>query len=472
MSGPVQRQQRSRDDMASTSASIDFEDFYSILNPAFWNFFDNKYRIRISYGGAGSGKSYTAFQEMICKVLTEPGHNYLVCRKVSNTNKTSTYSLTKQIISSLDAWALFKENKSDMTFTCKHNGNMIAFKGLDDIEKIKSITFPNGVLTDILIEEASEITQKDFDQLNVRLRGRAPVPFQITMLLNPISDQHWIKREFFDLLNYQKKYKVYILKTTYKNNMYLDEEYKEILEGYADIDYEFYRVYCLGEWGSYGNLIFNNWITMPCPYKESDFDAIYNGLDFGFEHPSVIEKIGFKDGAMYSYDELCCEKKTNMEFIELNREYDILHANEAARGDSAEPARIKEWVQHGYGILPAIKGPDSVSRGIDFLKAQKWYIDPDKCPRLLQEVQVYHRKTDKNGNVDKKESPVELFDDGIKACMYALEPLSRSQGKPGVLSGTINDQKKDLIKIKAQQRTKIKEMLKARRKEKKEIDKK
>jgi phage terminase large subunit len=451
--------------------NIDFTNFYYLLNPVFWDFFDNKYRIRISYGGAGSGKSFSAFQEMICKVITEPGHNYLVCRKVANTNKNSTYSLTKQIISLFNANSVFKENKSDLTFTCKHNGNMIVFKGLDDIEKIKSMTFPNGVLTDILIEEASEISQSDFDQLNVRLRGQARVPFQITMLLNPISDQHWIKREFFDLMNYQKKYKVYILKTTYKHNLYIDENYKEILEGYADIDYEFYKVYCLGEWGSYGNLIFTNWISMPCPYKESDFDMIYNGQDYGFEHPSVIVKIGFKDGNMYSYNELCCEKKTNMEFIQLNKEFDILHIGEAARGDSAEPARIKEWQQNGYGILPAIKGPDSVSRGIDFLKAQKWYIDPDTCPRTLQEVQVYHRKTDKNGNVDHKESPVDIFDDAIKATMYAVEPLSRNQGPAGVLSGTVNDQKKELIKVKAEQRRKFKEILKARRQAKKEIDK-
>ena len=442
-----------------------------MLNPVFWNFFEDKSRIRISYGGAGSGKSFVAFQEMIYKIIMEPGHNYLVCRKVSNTNKTSTYALTKQIILMFGVNSLFKENKSDMSYTCKHNGNMIVFKGLDDIEKIKSMTFPNGVLTDIVIEEASEVSQKDFDQLNVRLRGQAMVMFQITLLLNPISDQHWIKREFFDLQSYQKKDKVCILKTTYKDNLYIDANYQAILEGYADIDYEFYRVYCLGDWGSYGNLIFTNWQSAPCPYREEDFDSRYVGMDFGYEHPSVIVKIGFKDGVMYSYDELCCEQKTNMEFIHLNKEFNILRPGETCRADSAEPARIKEWVQNGYSILPATKGPDSVNRGIDYIQSQKWVIDPDRCPRTLQEAQVYHRKTDKNGNVDKKESPVDIFDDALKSSMYALEPLSRNQGPAGVLSGTINDQKKELIKVKAEQRRKYKEILRARRDAKKSIDK-
>ena len=403
---------------------IDFSEFFGIINKSFWDFFENKSRIRISYGGGGSGKSVEAFQECIYKLIMEPGHNYLICRKVAATNKTSTYSLFQQLIYNLalntnDSEAnvnvskYFKINKTDLSITNKLNGNMVIFKGLDDIEKIKSITYPNGVLTDIIIEEASEITQRDFNQLNVRLRGKAKVPFQITMLLNPINDQHWIKKEFFDLQSYQKKYNVSILKTTYKDNVFIDEDYKAVLEGYWDIDYEFYKVYCLGEWGSFGNVIFTNWVSMPCPYREEDFDSIYSGMDYGFEHPSVIVKIGFKDGNMYSYNELCCEHKTNMEFIKLNEEFNILRKGERSIGDSAEPARIKEWVQSGYGVIAARKGPDSVSRGIDFIKSQRWYIDPDKCPRTLQEAQVYHRKTDKNGLVNAHEDPVDLFDDCV-----------------------------------------------------------
>jgi len=401
---------------------IDFSNFYELINEAFWDFFDDRSRIRISYGGAGSGKSVEAFQECIYKLLTEPGHNYLVCRKVAATNKTSTFSLFIQLMSNLalnvdqdvknmNVSHLFKVNKSDLSITCKHNGNMVVFKGLDDIEKIKSITFPTGVLTDIIVEEASEISQKDFDQLNVRLRGRARVPFQITLLLNPINDQHWIKKEFFNLMNYQKRYKVFILKTTYKDNQFIDVDYKAVLEGYKDIDYEFYKVYCLGEWGSYGNLIFKHWVALKCPYREDDFDAVYAGQDFGYDHPQVIVKIGFKDGAMYTFNELCAFEKTNMEIIETNKEYDVLHLGEHVVCDSAEPAKIKEWMQHGYGAIGAIKGPGSVRRGVDFLRSQKWYIDPDKCPRTLQEVQAYHVRTDKNGNIDKDEKPVELFDD-------------------------------------------------------------
>lgn len=442
---------------------IDFSRFYEIVNEKFWDFIDDKSRIRISYGGAGSSKSFTTFQEIIYKLLAEDGHNYLICRKVANTNKTSTYALFKQVASSMGVLHFFKENKSDMTFTVKTSGYMAVFKGLDDIEKIKSLTFPNGVLTDIIIEESSEIDQKDFDQLNVRLRGQKPknIPFQITMLLNPINEQHWIKKEFFDLQSYQKRMSVFTIHSTYLDNEFIDDDYKSVLEGYKDIDYEFYKVYCLGQWGRFGNVIFNNWKVEECPYKESDFDAIYNGLDFGYVHPQVIVKIGFKDGVMYTYDELCITEKTNKEFILLNKEYDILHKGESIICDSANPDKIKEWVQHGYGALSAKKGKGSPLRGIDFIKSQKWIIDP-KCVRTIQEVQIYHRKEDKSGNI--LEDPIEIFDDAIKAHMYALEPLSKLRGKPSVLSGSKSDNKKDLIKVKADERKKLKQALKERRK--------
>lgn len=445
---------------------IDFSQFYDLINPIFWDFFEDKSRGRISYGGSGSGKSVQAFQEIIYKILVEPGHNYLICRKVAATNKNSTYALLIQLINEMGLKSLFKINKTDMSLTVKNSGFMIVLKGLDDIEKIKSFTFTEGILTDIVIEEASEITQGDFDQLNARLRGirqgrQKDIPFQITMLLNPIINTHWIKREFIDKKTYQKSFKVCILKTTYLDNNFIDEDYKAVLEGYKEIDFEFYRVYCLGEWGNYGSVIFSNYSFGKCPYKEEELDSVYNGQDFGFVHPQVIVKIGFKDGIMYSINELCAFEKTNQEIIDMNKEFNVLHMGEHVICDSAEPSKIKEWQQYGYGAVGAVKGKDSVSRGIDFLKTQKWVIDDSKCPRTAQEVQIYHWKKDKNG--DDTPDPVDLFDDAIKAHMYGLEPLSRMKGKASVLSGSKTDQKKDILQVKKDQRKEQREIMKAQR---------
>ncbi|MFA6529189.1 MAG: terminase large subunit, partial [Candidatus Gracilibacteria bacterium] len=157
--------------------------------------------------------------------------------------------------------------------------------------------------------------------------------------------------------------------------------------------------------------------------------------------------------------------KTNMEVINENKESDILHLNEKVICDSEDPSKIKEWVQNGYGAVGAIKGKGSVQRGIDFMKSQRWVIDDTKCPRTAQEVQVYHRKEDKDGNV--LEDPVEIMDDSVAAHRYALEPISRSQGKPSVLSGKKSEGKKEILEIKKAERKNMREVLKAQRKEKK-----
>ena len=146
---------------------------------------------------------------------------------------------------------LFSCKDSDLRISCA-NGNSVIFKGLDDTEKLKSITFPKGELTDIWIEEASEILEEDFNQLDVRLRGKGAHK-QMVLTFNPVSVLHWLKLRFFD----RKDPRALVLKSTYKDNQFLDEDYKRTLEGYKDTDPYYYSVYCLGEWGVLGQTIFD-----------------------------------------------------------------------------------------------------------------------------------------------------------------------------------------------------------------------
>jgi len=446
---------------------IDLTNYYSILNKAYWECFTNRDRIRLIYGSSGSGKSYHLAQEFIYKIIAEEKYNVLVIRKVASTHRTSCFAVFQQVINEQGFSSLFKINKTDLTITCKHNGNEIIFKGMDSSEKIKSVTATNGIITAIFCEEATELTQSDFNQLNIRLRGKSKHKLQITVAFNPISKNHWIYKEFFLKKTYQKRNKVYILKTTYKDNMFLDEDYKAVLESYKDIDEQFYRVYCLAEFGVFGDTIFNNYTLEKCPYSIKDFDAVYAGLDFGYTHPQCLVLVGFKDGVMYSFDELVSFETTNKEFMALNDEFQVLPKELKLTCDSAEPSKIRELVLNGYSAVGAVKGKDSVSRGIDFLQSQKWVVDPDKCPRLTQELEQYSWKKDKNG--EKTNNPIDIMDDSIKATMYALEDLSRMKGKPSVLSGTKSDHKKSLIDYKKEERKRMREIRKAQRQKLKKI---
>lgn len=223
-----------------------------VFNQAFKELLSDEHRYLILFGGAGSGKSYFIVERYIYKLLKEKTFNLLVVRNTGKTNRDSTYALFKQIIIKWGLYNYFKINESDLRIKCLLNNNEIIFAGLDDVEKLKSVTFSKGELTDIWIEEASEIQESDFNQLDVRLRGKGTKK-QIVISFNPIDINHWLKKRFID----RKDDNVFVMHSTYKDNDFLDDDYKNLLESYKDTDPYYYDVYCLGNWGVLGKCVFD-----------------------------------------------------------------------------------------------------------------------------------------------------------------------------------------------------------------------
>lgn len=393
-----------------------------VFNPIYLPLLDSTNRYEVIYGGAGSGKSVFMAQKKLFLNMRDKGRNTLVVRKVGKTNRYSTFALFNQIISDWNLYPIFDINKTDMTITNRYNKNQIRFAGLDDVEKLKSITFESGILTDIWIEEASEANVNDFRVLDTRLRGtnKYNIPFQISLTFNPVSQLSWLKSQFFDNPNKEFRKKVSILKTTYKDNKFIDDEYREMLEALKDEDYNFYRVYCLGEWGTFQNIILTNWEVKDLSLDNiwRDYDYLVYGLDFGYNHPSAMILIGIKDDEIYVLDELYKRRLTNEELI-CEAEKFVIDKNIPIIADSAEPDRIKEFRNNGFfSIRPAEKGKNSVKSGIDYLRGRKIYINT-RCVNTLKEIQNWQYKVDKEGNVT--EEPVPFQDDAIAAIRYATE---------------------------------------------------
>ena len=164
-----------------------------------------------------------------------------------------------------------------MRIKCLLTGNEVAFAGLDDVEKIKSITFENGELTDIWIEEATECQEADINQLKVRLRGGKSKK-QMVLSFNPINIQHWIKKHFID------SKLATVCFSTYKDNKFLTDDDRKALEDLKYTDEYTYEVYCLGKWGIVGKTVFDaKAITkrldvIPKPLKVGYFIYDYDGM--------------------------------------------------------------------------------------------------------------------------------------------------------------------------------------------------
>lgn len=280
-------------------------------------FFEDTNRFCISYGGAGSAKSYSTAQKIITRLIEEydGNHKFLVCRKVATTIRVSVFQLFKDIISSLDLYKEFKINKSDMTITHISSGNMLLFSGLDDIEKMKSI---QGV-TGIWIEEASETDKGDLLELNRRLRGYTKYYKQIILTFNPISHLHWIKSHFFD----NDMSNVSIYKTTYLDNSFIDDEYKKEIEDIQLYDEQQYRIYALGEWGILNqNIIHHRFKPMEHLTDKTinDFYRLHIGCDFNIGGCVCVVMGEDTNGISHIIDEFSTYDTENM-IIELKRRY-------------------------------------------------------------------------------------------------------------------------------------------------------
>jgi len=211
-----------------------------IVNDCYIPFIQSQKRYTVLLGGAGSGKSIAAVQKVVARTLTEDGHRILIVRKVAATLRNSVYQNILDQIIDLGVYTEFVINKSEMRFT-HLSGNEIILCGMDDPEKIKSI----AGITSVWCEEATELDEGDFNQLELRVRGETNNYKQFILTFNPIDENHWLKRRFFDIQDND----VFILKTTFRDNAFLDEAYKKHLMERVRINPNFYKIYVLGEWG-------------------------------------------------------------------------------------------------------------------------------------------------------------------------------------------------------------------------------
>ena len=248
-----------------------------VFNDVYLPYLDNQDRYLLFYGGGSSGKSYFIAQRYIYKLIHPTRCNLLVVRQTGDTNRKSTFPLLKQVISNWNLAKHFKVNESDMRIICLLTGNEVAFAGLDDVEKIKSITFANGELTDIWVEEATETQEASINQLKVRLRG-GKTKKQMVLSFNPVNIQHWIKKHFMD------SKLATVCFSTYKDNKFLTDDDRKALEDLKYTDEYTYEVYCLGKWGILGKTVFDaraiqtRLDNIPKPIKTGYFEYDYDGL--------------------------------------------------------------------------------------------------------------------------------------------------------------------------------------------------
>ncbi len=402
---------------------ITFRD--SVINPAYRPYIGCPVRHLHMYGGAGSGKSVAAAQKVIIRCCSTPGERILCVRKVYRTCRKSQFALLVDVLTDWNLLGVVKVIRGEMEIIFP-NGSRIMFAGMDDPEKIKSI----AGITSIWIEEATELLEVDFNQLNLRLRGKTPSYKQILCTYNPIYDTHWIRQRFH--LNPVDPCE--LLHTTYKDNVFLDPEYIAELERLSELDTEFYTIYTLGLWATPTDTIIKHWKVVP-ELPRTNIVARAYGLDFGSASPSTLIEVVWTlslthplpggvsreagrggsvstPNALYWHEHFYRTNMSNLEIITGLHDAGVSSADLIA-ADAAEPDRIDEIARAGFNIHPANK---SVRYGIDYLKRFTIHVTSDSAD-ILKELPTYKWRKTKEGVL--LDEPVKFNDHTLDAGRYA-----------------------------------------------------
>ncbi|HOT74017.1 MAG TPA: PBSX family phage terminase large subunit [Anaerohalosphaeraceae bacterium] len=414
------------------------------VNKAFLPIFKNTDRYLILYGGAGSGKSVAAAQKCILRLLygiqKNRSHRILILRKTMPAVRKSTYEEVKNWLHRWNLWQICEENKTQMGIELPYRNELI-FMGLDNPEKLKSI---HGI-TSVWMEEATEFTQEDFLQVDLRLRGKTWDYKQIILTFNPVNIHSWIYKHFFLELEEQgriietwnrversihsRQYKqqcfATIMRSTSKDNQFIDDDYRARLEMLKSEDANYYQIYALGLWGQIEGLVFTNWkITPDFPEMDEGKERIF-GLDFGYAaNPTAIVEVVIRNDSLYLREHLYRPHLQNRQIADICLSIQRKHRNCLFVADSAEPKSIDEIRSYGVNCVPAIKGPDSVLYGIQRMKQYQIFIEEGSV-NLIKEFQSYKWATAADGS--PKEIPVKFCDHAIDAARYALTKIF---GKP------------------------------------------
>lgn len=367
--------------------------------------FNNGKRYIINQGGTSSSKTYSILQLLILIALKK---NNLMISIVSESLphlKRGAMRDFQNILTSMNLYNDAMHNKSNNEFTI--GNSKVEFFSADSSSKLR------GARRDILyINEANNIDKNSFDELSIRTK-------QVTFLdYNPVSE-FWVHQH---LLN-NASIDIEFIKSTFRDNDFLDDNIVKDIERRKETDYEWYKVYGLGEIGNLEGVIFSNYnIVKELP----DSPKRILGCDFGFTNDATaIVDIRYSDGEIFIDELLYQTDLTNNQIAKfITSDIDLKSVTMIC--DSAEPKSIAELQMFGVRCIPADKGADSIRNGIDLMKQYKINIT-ERSINLIKEIRNYRWKTDRTGK--SLNVPIDIWNHCIDASRYGCTYLLGSQTK-------------------------------------------
>lgn len=366
-------------------ASIVFEKNYNALQ-------NNEVRFVINQGGSRSSKTYSLCQMFIIYALQNPNKVISIVRKTFPSLRATVLRDFVEVMRLMELYDTNQHNKTEQIYTFP-NGSMIEFFSVDDEQKIR------GRKRDICwCNEANELLHEDFFQLNLRTTQKLYFDY------NPTESASWL----YELPVNES----ILIKSTYKDNPFLDKSIKRQIEALKDTDESLYQIFALGERAISKSNIYNNWTEIV--QRPERFKNFLYGLDFGYNHPTALIKVWYFENELFIEEVIYESYLTTTDLIGKMKILGVDEIHEILC-DYSRPEIMQELTIANFNILSANK---EVKKGIDLIKQKKVYYNGSN---LKKEYENYKWKKKADQILDE---PIKLFDDGMDAIRYANHYIS------------------------------------------------
>lgn len=404
------------------------------VNKVYEPLFKTRKRYVIIMGGRGAGRSTVASQYANSNLVSDDYFRCAIMRYILGDVRNSIYREVLDRAEETDILGALSVNDSMMTI--RYGGNSINAVGFkkssgDQRSKLKSLANYNCVI----IEEADEIPEEDFMQLDDSLRTLKG-DITIILLLNPPPKSHWIIERWFDLIQATddgapiKDFYVPQLKPEYeKDTTFIYTNYRDNLANLDSQSVTNYMRYKETKPDHYYNMIagfvpetikgkiYKGWEQIDSVPHEARLERY--GLDFGYTNdPTAIVAVYKYNGGII-LDEVAYQTgMRNSHIVATLKNVD----QAVVIADSAEPKSIDEIKLGGLTVLPSEKGRDSVNKGIDTVQDERISVTK-RSKNIWKEYNNYSWMEDKEGEIINKPKPG--YDHAMDAIRYAIVSLNK-----------------------------------------------
>jgi phage terminase large subunit len=398
-------------------------------------------RYKGARGGRGGAKSHFFAEQIVENMATR--HTRQAClREVQNSIRDSVKQLIEDKIAKLNVAHLF--HVTDREIVCPSTDSLCIFRGLRN-HTVSSIKSLEG-FTDAFIEEAQTISSRSLEVMIPTFRTGSQISFawnpdQATDPVDELFEQNYFVDGDDDFV---------CVNVNYWDNPWFPEELRRDMVRDRRRDPEKYDHVWAGGYVQHSEArVFKNWQVES--FETPIGAKLMQGADWGYSvDPSVLVR-GFigrwenrraipdENGKCLFIDHECY--KVGVEIDHTPQLFDLLVKDnrvpvlsqmKVARtvptiADSSNPQAISYLRRNGYPLMKAaVKGPNSIKEGVQFLQGYDIYVHP-RCVHTRDELTHFSYEIDKHTKqvlpkLSEKKNHV------IDSLRYMVEPIRRPTG--------------------------------------------